>query len=190
MQYIKRIILLQTVIICATLLFAQPNKDSIEKVRDYISKNWLGTVENNPIDIGNLYGLPKPYNVPTVHGENLFKELYYWDTYFTNIGLIHDNLLEQAKNNVDDILFMVNRFGKMLNGSNKTYLNRSQPPYLSMMVADIYDKTHDKVWLKNSVATLEKEYQFWMKERLTNCGLNRYSSSASDNEKIMKPTYM
>jgi alpha,alpha-trehalase len=71
----------------------------------------------------------------------------------------------------------------MLNGSNVCYLNRSQPPYLSMMVFDIYRVNKDKVWLQSAVKTIEKEYAFWMKERMTPCGLNRYSSSASDEEK-------
>jgi len=159
------------------------NLSEIKEVRAFILKNWAGTIEYNPLDKGNLIGLPKPYNVPTVHGEQFFKEMYYWDTYFTNLGLIVDNQQEQARNNVDNILYMVNRFGKMLNGSNTCFLNRSQPPYLSMMVDDIYKKTQDKVWLKSAVATLEKEYKFWMTERLTSCGLNRYSSAANNEEK-------
>ena len=157
---------------------------TIKEVRKFISSNWIGTLEENVADTDRLIGLPKPYNVPSVHGEKMFKELYYWDTYFTNMGLILDGEIEQAKNNTDDIIYMVNRFGKMLNGSNWCYLNRSQPPYLSMMVADIYKATKDKEWLEGAVGTLEKEYQFWMTQRITDCGLNCYSSSASDEEKI------
>jgi len=178
---------LTILILFSGVLFAQAQAKStqadIQKVRNFIKKNWAGTIEYNPVDKGNLLGLPKPYNVPTVHGENMFREMYYWDTYFTNLGLLNDNEIEQAKNNVDDILYMINRFGKMLNGSNTCYLNRSQPPYASMMVADIFDKTNDKAWLKQAVATLEKEYKFWMIERITASGLNRYSSAASNDEK-------
>ncbi|MDP4277831.1 MAG: trehalase family glycosidase [Bacteroidota bacterium] len=167
----------------ALLSFAETDNNLTKEVRAFIAANWNGTIEVNLRDSGNLIGLPKPYNVPTVSGTNVFKEIYYWDTYFTNVGLLLDHQKEQAQNNVDDILYMVNRFGKMLNGSNVCYLNRSQPPYLSMMVFDVYLANKDKVWLKSAVNTLEKEYAFWMKERLTPCGLNRYSSSASEVEK-------
>ncbi|MNQ96982.1 Periplasmic trehalase precursor [compost metagenome] len=78
----------------------------------------------------------------------------------------------------------------MLNGSNKVYLNRSQPPYLSMMVADIYKKSKDVKWLSEAVALLEVEYGFWMKERMTPIGLNRYSSAATVQEKIGMANYL
>jgi alpha,alpha-trehalase len=168
----------------------QADSSEIKKVRSFIYKNWSGTIEYNPIDKDGLIGLPKPYNVPSVHGEKMFKELYYWDTYFTNLGLLNDNHVEQAKNNVDDILFLVNRFGKMPNGSRFYYLNRSQPPYLSMMVADIYRHSRDKIWLKNAVEILRKEYRFWMTQRITPTGLNRYSRSATRQEKIDMANYL
>ena len=172
-------------IITVALTSCRSERDvAIKDVRKFISSNWIGTLEENVEDTDQLIGLPNPYNVPSVHGEKMFKELYYWDTYFTNVGLILDGEIEQAKNNTDDIIYLVNRFGKMLNGSNWCYLNRSQPPYLSMMVADVYKATKDKEWLEGAVEALEKEYQFWMTQRITTCGLNRYSSSASDDEKI------
>lgn len=172
-------------IITVALTSCRSERDvAIKDVRKFISSNWIGTLEENVEDTDQLIGLPKPYNVPSVHGEKMFKELYYWDTYFTNVGLILDGEIEQAKNNTDDIIYLVNRFGKMLNGSNWCYLNRSQPPYLSMMVADVYKATKDKEWLEGAMEALEKEYQFWMTQRITTCGLNRYSSSASDDEKI------
>lgn len=190
----SRVVVLMLLMLTSTIaLYAQqyqPNAKELRSVNDFISKNWHGTIEFNPTDNGNLFGLPKPYNVPSVKGEKMFKELYYWDTYFTNVGLLKDNEFEQAKNNVDNILFMVKRFGKMLNGSNKVYLNRSQPPYLSMMVADIYRKSNDKKWLAEAVALLKVEYKFWMTERLTPVGLNRYSNAATTEDKIGMAKYL
>jgi len=163
--------------------YAKTDLNTTKKVRTFISNNWGGTIKVTLKDSANLFGLPKPYSVPSVLGETAFKEMYYWDTYFTNLGLLLDHQVNQAQNNTDDIIFMVNRFGKMLNGSNVAFLNRSQPPYLSMMVYDVYHVTNNKIWLKDAVKSLEKEYSFWMKERITPCGLNRYSSAASDDEK-------
>lgn len=75
---------------------------------------------------------------------------------------------------------MVRRFGKVYNGSRTYYEARSQTPYLSMMVDRIYRLTGDKQWLADAYETLKEEYGFWMRERLTPTGLNRYGSSASD----------
>jgi alpha,alpha-trehalase len=53
-----------------------------------------------------------------------------------------------------------------------------------MMVRDVFEKTKDVKWLKKCLSTIEKEYLFWMTKHITPIGLNRYSSTASDKEKI------
>lgn len=155
-----------------------------DAVHQYIISHWDSTVEYHPNDSADYIGLPRPYTAPTVKGERLFKELFYWDTYFTNLGLIRDGRVDLAKNNTDDILYLVKRFGKMPNGSNTHFLNRSQPPFLSMMVRDVYEKTKDNQWLAEALIELEKEYKFWMTERMTGCGLNHYGHSANNKEKL------
>jgi alpha,alpha-trehalase len=164
--------------------------DGVANVKTFIWNNWDKTIEYHPLDTGTLIGLPYPYTVPTISDESIFRELYYWDTYFTNIGLIIDGKIDLARNNTDNVLYLVSRFGKMPNGSRTYYLNRSQPPYLSMMVFEIYKVSRDKEWLKNAVQVIEIEYQFWMSERVTSCGLNRYSSSANDDYKIKMAEYL
>lgn len=141
-------------------------------LQNYINTNFDKCVRVNTEDEGDHIGLPYPYTVPCVSGT--FQEIYYWDTYFTNIGLILSDKLGQAKNNTDNILYLVERFGYMPNGNRVRYLKTSQPPFLSLMVRDIYEKTGDKEWLKSAAGTVEKEYSFWMERRTTPCGLNRY----------------
>lgn len=156
----------------------------VEKVRDYITENWPRTVKVQVEDSLHIIGLPKPYNVPCVDGGH-FREMYYWDTFFTNVGLIEEGNVPQAKNNIDNILFLIDRYGFMPNGSLKPFLNRSQPPYASMMVRDIYESTKDKKWLANACQILEKEYySFWMQKRMAPNGLNFYSNNATDKECI------
>ena len=58
--------------------------------------------------------------------------------------------------------------------------NRSQIPFLSHMVRDVYEATGDKAWPKSSYATLKKEYDFWMGKRMSPCGLNRNHNSADE----------
>ncbi len=160
-------------------------KASIELVRNFIKSNWKNTIRTHKADSCSLIGLPLPYSVPSISG--MFQEMYYWDTYFTNVGLISDGNVEQARNNCDNMLFLVNKYGFMPNGNRIWYLERSQPPYLSMMIRDVYEKTKDKNWLKKILPTLEKEYNFWMTQRITPIGLNRFYNSSPDS--INEGTY-
>ena len=170
--------------LCFRTIFctAQPYPDDVANVRNFIKNNWAGTFHLNTKDSGTLIGLPKPYSVPGMAGH--FNELYYWDTYFTNVGLILDGHLDQAKNNVDNMIYLVKRYGFMPNGSRTYYLSRSQPPYLSMMVKDIYEQTKDKEWLNSLLPVLETEYSFWDKNRKSSIGLNHYWNESSNNDKL------
>ena len=153
----------------------------IKKVHDFIAASWNKTVRFSPEDTGTLIGLPYRYTVPSMNDS--FQEMYYWDTFFTGEGLIADGYGDLAQSNVENMLYMVERYGKMLNGNRTFFENRSQPPYLSKMIEHIYLKTHDKEWLKKVLPGLKKEYFFWMTRRLTPIGLNRYSNEATTSDK-------
>ncbi len=170
----KRALLIYTVLIAVS---CSVNPDR-EAVRAYIRDAWDSTLRYNPTDTASLLGMPVPYTVPCTSG--MFDELYYWDTFFTNEGLIADGRPELAKNNTEDILSLVDRFGYMPNGNRTWYLSRSQPPFLALMVNSVYEATEDEQWLSRAIPVIEKEYGFWMGERLAPCGLNRYSGSPSD----------
>ncbi len=153
-----------------------------EKVLQKISEDFEKTVRYNPKDQGSLIGLPNKYTVPNVKGS--FQEMYYWDTYFTNLGLIALGKIEYAKGNVDNFLYMVDRFGFIPNGSRYHFLTRSQPPFLSRMVKDLYGVIQDKVWLKGAYETLKKEYAFWQTKRVLSNGLNGYNVPPLINEEL------
>lgn len=153
----------------------------VEETRAFIRESWEKSIRYLPDDFGTHIGMPLPYTVPSVSGG--FQELYYWDLFFTDEGLIIDGLLEQARNNTENLAWMVERFGKILNGSNTFYLNRSEPPVFSLMVRQIYEATGDLDWLRGILPSLEKEYHFWMSERMTPCGLNHDSNNATEEEK-------
>lgn len=150
-----------------------------EKTLSYIESHWDECIKENHEDNDTLIGLPYPYTVPAV---GHFDEMYYWDTYFTNAGLILTGRVYQAKYNVDNMLYLIARFGHMPNGNRTYYLSRSQPPYLSMMVRDIYDALGDKAWLAGAYRGLTDEYRFWQEKRMTPCGLNQYSDNSPDDE--------
>ena len=130
------------------------------------------TLRHNVKDEDTLIGLPYPYTVPCIDG--MFDELYYWDTYFTNKALFALNQTEQAKNNIKNILYLIERFGFMPNGNRLLYLKHSQPPYAALMIDDVYKATGDLSFLKCAFVTLQKEYAFWMSRRIAENGLNHY----------------
>ena len=150
----------------------------VEEVREYISSSWDSTVRYNPEDDGTLLGLPCRYTVPCPEGT--FQEMYYWDTFFTNEGLLKDGRTDLALGNVENVMYLVNKYGYMPNGSRTWYLNRSQPPYLAWMVESVFERTCDTLWLSRAYDVIGKEYAFWVKERSVPGGLSFYSSSADD----------
>ena len=124
--------------------------EDFSMVKEYIRANIGKTIRTNLEDKSDLIGLPYPYTVPCADGS--FQEMYYWDTYFTNVGLLEFGMAEQAKNNTDNVLYMIERYGFMPNGSRTYYLSRSQPPYASLMVKDVYN--HFKVNIAVELNTL------------------------------------
>lgn len=124
------------------------------------------------IELHGLLYLPHPYVVPG----GRFNEMYGWDSYFILLGLVRDGETGFAKNMTDNFLYEIENYGKVLNANRTYYLSRSQPPFLSQMVLEIYRRKPDKSWLRRATPLLEKYYRFWTTEpHLTpETGLSRY----------------
>lgn len=154
----------------------------MDELKCYIFKKWPETVRETPFDgVGEedrLIALPRPYTVPCTDGH--FQEMYYWDTYFTNRGLLLSDRLQTVLDNIENFIYLIDTYGFIPNGSHKSMLNRSQPPFFGMMVRDVYRQTGDKQWLAHCVAALEKEYAFWESKRKSENGLNHYSADADE----------
>ena len=134
----------------------------------------LRQLPENPTDIkehGLLY-LPYPYVVPG----GRFNEMYGWDSYFTQVGLVRDNELTLAKNMTDNFIYQIDHYGKILNANRSYYLSRSQPPFLTQMILNVYRKERNIAWLRSTVPAIEKYYRFWIEApHLTKeTGLSRY----------------
>ena len=78
---------------------------------------------------GLLY-LPKPYVVPG----GRFNEMYGWDSYFIQMGLLRDGRAPAARDMADNFLYEIRQYGKILNANRTYYLSRSQPPFLTQML--------------------------------------------------------
>ncbi|GAA4325533.1 alpha,alpha-trehalase [Pontixanthobacter gangjinensis] len=132
-------------------------KDSSD-INTHITKLWQ--VLKRPSDdriSGTLIPLPEPYIVPG----GRFREIYYWDSYFTMLGLAEDGELKTIENMVNNFAFLINEYGFIPNGNRTYYLGRSQPPFFAMMVKVLAEAKNQKV-LAEYLPELEKEYNFWM----------------------------
>lgn len=97
-----------------------------------------------------------------------FKELYYWDTYWIVRGLLISNMPDTARGVIENLLYLVETYGYIPNGSRLYYLGRSQPPLLAAMVATYFEFTQDLKWLRRNVGTVEKELRYWLETKQEN----------------------
>jgi alpha,alpha-trehalase len=120
---------------------------------------------------GLLY-LPNPYVVPG----GRFNEMYGWDSYFIQLGLLRDGKIELARDMAENFLYEIAHYGTILNANRTYFLTRSQPPFLTEMVLGVYDKVHDREWLRRSLPAIEKYYRFWTSDPhlIESLGLSRY----------------
>jgi alpha,alpha-trehalase len=152
---------------------------------DYIEGYWSRIIRHQLADEGTLIGLPRRY-LCTNH--DMFKELYYWDSYFMILGLedtVHADLITEITENV---LYLFKRFGRIPNGSRYYYLSRSQPPFLTSMIWKSYlvkqsqgvAPTELAAWLKEQSEVAVKEYtEVWRGKKFPDDrevyrGLSRY----------------
>jgi alpha,alpha-trehalase len=126
-------------------------------------------------EAGLLY-LPHPYVVPG----GRFNEMYGWDSYFTLLGLIEDGELQLAKDMTENFIYEIQHYGMILNANRTYYLTRSQPPFLTQMILDVFRVTGDINWLASTVPAIEKYYAYWVREpHLTPAtGLSHYDGGA------------
>lgn len=101
--------------------------------------------------------LPAPYVVPG----GRFREIYYWDSYFTMLGLKADGRQDLIESMLTDFESLLDRYGRIPNGTRTYYLGRSQPPFFSFMVDLASDG--DAPTRARHLAALQREHQFWMR---------------------------
>ncbi|KAK3153109.1 hypothetical protein QOZ80_2BG0167930 [Eleusine coracana subsp. coracana] len=106
--------------------------------------------------------LPLPGRV-VVPGSR-FREVYYWDSYWVVRGLLVSKMYDTAKDIALNLVYLVEKYGFVLNGARSYYTNRSQPPLLSSMILDIYKATGDLDFVKRTFPSLLKEHIFWTSE--------------------------
>ncbi len=153
----------------------QPNVTNIVKgktIDAHIKDLWtvLKRAQDKKVEGSSLLALPKPYIVPG----GRFTEVYYWDSYFTMLGLKESGEVTTIENMVDNFAYLINTYGHIPNGNRSYYLSRSQPPFFGMMV-ELLAGIKGKDIYKKYLPALQKEYNFWMNgfEKLKTGDINK-----------------
>ncbi|NTU46511.1 trehalase [Candidatus Roizmanbacteria bacterium] len=153
-------------------------KETPLSMYEYISKLWhhLYRKQTTPVAKHDTFiPLPHSYIVPG----GRFRSIYYWDSYFTALGLVRDGLTGIVIEMCDNFVHLLEEIGYIPNG-NRVYLaSRSQPPFFALMVQLLADYGH-KDLIPQYLPYIEKEYEYWMSKEfghaVTGNGatLNRY----------------
>ena len=108
--------------------------------------------------VSTLLPLPYPYVVPG----GRFREIYYWDSYFTMLGLLESGQDSLMLNMIRNFAGLIDNYGFIPNGNRSYYLGRSQPPFFAAMVM-LWAEHKTMEQAVDFLPHIRKEYDFWMK---------------------------
>lgn len=130
-----------------------------QTLREHIDSLWpVLTRTTDSVDKwDSLLPLPKPYVVPG----GRFREVYYWDSYFTMLGLAESGHWDKVQDMVDNFAHEIDAWGHIPNGNRSYYLSRSQPPFFAFMVKLLASHNGDETYT-TYLPQLKKEYAYWM----------------------------
>jgi alpha,alpha-trehalase len=127
-------------------------------ITEHIGMLWEQLTRQPDESGGSLMPLPYSYIVPG----GRFREIYYWDSYFTMLGLQVSGQIDLIQSMADNFSWLINETGYIPNGNRTYYIGRSQPPFFAAMIR-LLGEEKGKDILIEYLPLLEKEYNFWMK---------------------------
>jgi alpha,alpha-trehalase len=155
-----------------------------QPVLEYIDAYWDKLIRSTPQDEGTLIGLPKPYLVPSENA--IFREMFYWDSYFTTLGLLETSHEHLVVDIVENMAYLYHRFGVIPNGTRYYFLSRSQPPFFTRLLKFAFEVKRRRgdpdalKWLEHKLRIARQEHEtVWLgtehpHHRLVHQGLSRY----------------
>jgi alpha,alpha-trehalase len=137
---------------------SQYKSDPDQSLRDHIDSLWdvLTREPQQHPRRSSLLPLPTCYVVPG----GRFGELYYWDSYFTMLGLAESGRPHLLRAMADNFAYLIDTYGHVPNGNRSYYLSRSQPPVFALMV-ELFERKRVRRAL-DYLPQLRKEYAYWM----------------------------
>ncbi len=138
---------------------AAPSPPQQVPIVTHIDKLWDQLTRSTPTapPYSSALPLPKPYVVPG----GRFREMYYWDSYFTMLGLAESGRKDLVADMVEDFAYLVDTYGHVPNGARTYYLSRSQPPFFFAMVGLLEADDLASAYARY-LPQLKREYEFWM----------------------------
>jgi len=133
-------------------------------MQEHLKAHWINLLRNpqKTSEYSTLVQLPHPYIVPG----GRFREMFYWDSYFTIVGLLQSDQDQLAKDMIDNFAYLIDQYGFIPNGNRTYFLTRSQPPFFAAMLK-LYAQKHGMDSVIEYLPQLEKEYTFWMDNQKT-----------------------
>lgn len=155
-------------------------------VTNHINSLWPALTRKPKDDGGSLIPLRKDYIVPG----GRFSEIYYWDSYFTMLGLRAAGKDTLVENMVLNFAQLIQDFGHVPNGNRSYYLSRSQPPFFSLMVEMLAEmKNDEQVYVRNT-GQLLKEYQYWMAAESKEEAIKQAEAKATNHKAYRKAVFL
>jgi alpha,alpha-trehalase len=131
----------------------KPIREHLDGLWDILKRN---PESDDATGHATLLPLPHPYIVPG----GRFREIYYWDSYFTMLGLRVSGRVDIIQDMIDNFAHLIDTVGFIPNGNRSYYLGRSQPPFFALMVNLLAEIKGEAILLQYR-HQLEKEYSFW-----------------------------
>jgi len=127
-------------------------------LREHITHLWpvLTREPETPAPGSSLLALPRRHVVPG----GRFRELYYWDSYFTMLGLVRSDRQDLVEDMIAVFGSLIDRYGHIPNGTRSYYLSRSHPPVFYLMAALSQDGSTDA--RAQRLRWMRAEHEFWM----------------------------
>lgn len=127
-------------------------------LREHITSLWpvLTREPEVPAPGSSLLELPRRHVVPG----GRFRELYYWDSYFTMLGLVRSDRQDLVEDMIAVFGSLIDRYGHIPNGTRSYYLSRSHPPVFYLMAALSQDASAGA--RAQRLRWMRAEHDFWM----------------------------
>jgi alpha,alpha-trehalase len=136
-----------------------PERGAAGSMEDHVSTLWgplTRSFDGAERPGSTLVSLPNPHVVPG----GRFREMYYWDSYFTAEGLSATGRTDAVADMVGNIASLVERFGFVPLGNRVYYDSRSQVPLFYRMLR-VLERDEGFEAVAPHVDALATEHAFW-----------------------------
>jgi alpha,alpha-trehalase len=160
--------------------------DSNNTIEEHIDKLWSLLSKRPKDEGGSLIPLRKPYIV----SGGSFNELYYWDSYFSMIGLQVSKKDSSIENMVVNFAQLIEDYGHIPTANRSYYLSRSQPPYFGLMVELLSETKKDPTIYTKYLNQMQKDYQYWMSAEDTESLENQIKAKKEGKKAFRKVVFI